>query len=496
MRQALHIFRKDVRHFRWEVGITLAALLIATILTARLAVTLVAGGDLIPRAVRSQLSSLLVPVMWWYLIARLVHDERIPGDRQFWVTRPYRWPSLLAAKALFLLVFVHLPLLAADIYIVESFGFSLPEQLPAILFRQFLLAFAFEIPVAGIAAVTTNITQFLLVQLGLLFALACAGILGLMPYGLRSLAWVRDDSVVALLSTAALTIVVWQYATRRTLPARIASLVVIAGAFGYATAFSPSVASKVHARISRFEVDPASIEVRLHPGLVSDAEVTGLSIERRYKLGLALSGLPAGAFAGPNLLALRVETADGRRILQRFFDLEALSSHSYRFRDGDPIPIRFGLNPEQYRLATGPVTMRGTLYFNLWETPVQIKIRKRSGWTQVTEGARCAASQETAYCVSLFREAGFRYEYQPARIAADESRRGPLMVFRIDSALPADYSMLIVPFFLQGLPPAMASAAGEEVPVYWERRLAHASRDFVWTNLHLSDYEFATEPPR
>jgi hypothetical protein len=30
-----------------------------------------------------------------------VHEDRLTGDRQFWVTRPYLWKSLLLAKALF-----------------------------------------------------------------------------------------------------------------------------------------------------------------------------------------------------------------------------------------------------------------------------------------------------------------------------------------------------------------------------------------------------------
>ena len=36
------------------------------------------------------------------------------GDRQFWITRPYRWQSLLGAKVRFVLVFLNLPMTVAD----------------------------------------------------------------------------------------------------------------------------------------------------------------------------------------------------------------------------------------------------------------------------------------------------------------------------------------------------------------------------------------------
>jgi len=60
----------------------------------------------------------LVPIlffaMWILLTVRLVQGECLVGDREFWPTRPYRWPLLLAEKALALLLFLNLPLLIAQ----------------------------------------------------------------------------------------------------------------------------------------------------------------------------------------------------------------------------------------------------------------------------------------------------------------------------------------------------------------------------------------------
>ena len=48
-----------------------------------------------------------------YLGVSVVQQERVPGDRQYWLTRPYDWRCLLAAKNAFLLIFLAPPLIAA-----------------------------------------------------------------------------------------------------------------------------------------------------------------------------------------------------------------------------------------------------------------------------------------------------------------------------------------------------------------------------------------------
>jgi len=53
---------------------------------------------------------LLAPLACWVLAVTLIHEERLIGDEQYWLTRPYTWKDLVAAKALFLVVFVNVPL--------------------------------------------------------------------------------------------------------------------------------------------------------------------------------------------------------------------------------------------------------------------------------------------------------------------------------------------------------------------------------------------------
>ncbi|SDF49100.1 hypothetical protein [Terriglobus roseus] len=107
MTQALHIFRKDLRH-QWIDLVIYAALLV---LSGFLVPTKWPGrwssNDMLPWLLI--LLQVAVPLFWLVMIARLVHEEAIVGDRQFWTTRPYRWSSLLGAKLLFLAICIALP---------------------------------------------------------------------------------------------------------------------------------------------------------------------------------------------------------------------------------------------------------------------------------------------------------------------------------------------------------------------------------------------------
>ena len=97
MRQALHIFRKDVRYLWIEIAAVLLATALFMFTDARSAWN---WRSPLPRTVAAFLVNFLLPFAWWTVIVRAVHAETLTGDRQFWPTRPYSWRSLLAAKAL------------------------------------------------------------------------------------------------------------------------------------------------------------------------------------------------------------------------------------------------------------------------------------------------------------------------------------------------------------------------------------------------------------
>ncbi len=153
MRQALHIFRKDI-HRAWPQ--------IAVVLAMTAVVAWQAG-----RGRGTELFPLLV-LSWFYLIASLVFAEPAVGDRQFWVTRPYSWKSLLAAKLLAIVLFINVPALIADIAMLLAQGLSPIQGASNLLWRQVFVTTILVAPPLAIAAITDGLAQFAGAVLGIL----------------------------------------------------------------------------------------------------------------------------------------------------------------------------------------------------------------------------------------------------------------------------------------------------------------------------------------
>ena len=141
MKQALHIFAKDARHFWPEITVSLV---ITAVFAWTYRYTWMA--DMVPGIPKLQyLQKLaeivagLVPVSWWILITRAVHAESLVGDRQWWITKPYEWPQLLGSKLLFLAAFVLLPFCVAQCVLLEVAGFHWFEYMPGLGFSLVLV---------------------------------------------------------------------------------------------------------------------------------------------------------------------------------------------------------------------------------------------------------------------------------------------------------------------------------------------------------------------
>lgn len=161
MKQIIHIFCKDVRRHWMEISLCQAALVFFCW-----------------REVRSWQSpgferaagtwsigfwaGVLLPLSWGLLIFRAVQGESLVGDREFWITRPYEWKKLLAAKTLFVFAFVTLPLLVAQAILLAEAGFSPASHLLGLVWMQLLLIQLPLLPLGALAAVTRNLAQGLL----------------------------------------------------------------------------------------------------------------------------------------------------------------------------------------------------------------------------------------------------------------------------------------------------------------------------------------------
>src|SRR5579863_249697 len=97
MREALLIFRKDVRHLWPVIAMVLAIVALESAFDGATAAVLQAA------------------LLWlWvfscvYLAASAIHEESLPGDNQYWLTRPIVRSRLLLAKLCFLAVFAAAP---------------------------------------------------------------------------------------------------------------------------------------------------------------------------------------------------------------------------------------------------------------------------------------------------------------------------------------------------------------------------------------------------
>jgi hypothetical protein len=166
----------------------------------------------------------LIPISWWLLIERTVHAETLIGDKQFWITRPIDWKSLLSAKLLFLLAFLYLPFAIAQCIELNRAGFPILPALPGLLFLLILVTGILVVPLLTLAVLTRNFSRLLLTLLGLLLAVAAIAYVA-NKFDSNSVSTPYSDrfSIPILLVFAGFAIVL-QYARRKTWLARAALL--------------------------------------------------------------------------------------------------------------------------------------------------------------------------------------------------------------------------------------------------------------------------------
>lgn len=286
MKQILHIFVKDVRRFWPEilvsVGLLTALVLVCTHLLSLPQNTEWRMNEIAKRSMKLTLSAnILVAFIvagWWLLITRVIHAERLVGESSFWITRPYDWKRLLAAKLCFLAVFLYVPLALAQTLILAAAGLNPFASIPGMLFNLMLITGICILPLIAIAAVTSTFFRTTLTLLCVLAAIAPFAVtdifnagrpmetnLFFLLYGglpLSHLLPTGDQFSLALLGIAACgTAIVLQYAFRRPWPARIA-LLAIPAIIGIAAFTVPS-----HPDLS----NPPQLNLHYPPSVAGDA---------------------------------------------------------------------------------------------------------------------------------------------------------------------------------------------------------------------------------
>jgi hypothetical protein len=219
LRQPIHILRKDAIHLWPEILVSVA--LLAAYAWSEAQTWLPSDGTFNPVLIAVGFLKFLIPIAWLVLISRLVHDEELVGDRQFWVTRPYTWYSLILSKILFIILFICVPFLIMQMILLHHAGLYPTRLIPGMLKNMVYVSAIFLLPLFAIAAVTSTFVRYISSALGgliyffIIFALAAY----FWPDNLTAphLAYALNITILAMLIAALLL----QYWRRKTLIARI-----------------------------------------------------------------------------------------------------------------------------------------------------------------------------------------------------------------------------------------------------------------------------------
>lgn len=497
MRNALHIFRKDVDYLRIEIAVFI----------------LVAAAFV---WVKFPSIEAVVSIAAAYLVARAVHADGIPGDRQFWLTRPYNRWSLLGAKLLFVVVCILLPVAIAQLIVARSAGFSLAETLPALLLSQALLFVFGALPIVALAALTSGIISFIVVALALTL-LSMGGATALdfwLPKHANALPgpleWIRSTLFAIPIVVATLNVLFRQYQARATNASRvlaIAGLNLAALLFLFVPA---SLALKVQSWLSP-KPDLAS-GVAITQGRARDFPATvrfGQQEMEAIPFALIISHPPNTEVRADNLTA----TASWGDIPVTFMRPPGINRRYEEDRKAT-FDATMMVNPGQYRAGRmEPATIRGSVWLTLFgdDQKTMISARTRRG-ASTRDGLHCGITRVTDRAVSVPGPPGSEPEWHPSdyvTCAALFQWPGKL-VYAEAGDYQSDFRNTLISYapFPAGisLAPLEVRASdpvgSDDVTIVTRKPLAHFRRDFVLQGFTFAEAEremmlrFRPPPPR
>ena len=249
-----------------------------------------------------------------FLLAAVVHQEAIPGDRQDWLVRPVKAWDLLAAKLVFALLTVSGPILVGDVLQGLAHGFSFSTVISPASSRAIFLLASFTFPVLVLGALTKSIVEAVIGAIGVVlgFSLFQQLLLSRSPNALQlrwsGVSWV-PSWVVLLITVIGAAVVLWQqYQQRTTALSRV--LAVGVAALCLAAQFLPwQMAFGVQQWLSPSRGMPNPVSIRFDPSLGKFRNPSGIKPEGADRqshffndentftlhVPLHIEGLPEGA---------------------------------------------------------------------------------------------------------------------------------------------------------------------------------------------------------
>jgi hypothetical protein len=442
MRQALHVFWKDVRYLRLEILLLVALCAIFVWSVMR-------------EFSSEEWSEPILMLAAAYLIIRVIHAEPLVGDKQFWITRPYRWGSLLAAKLLFLIVAINLPILAARFLILVLAGFPVIPNLPGLVLSQCFLMVTIFLPIAAIASLTSGLPQSIFSTLVLLAVLK-SGIatswIHPTPIRWAQDVWFRSIVVDLLLLAAVSVILTMQYRTRRTLFSRLFAIGAGLAGFAIFAGIPISLQLEAQSRLADRPPESTAIQMAVDSNLKGVSNIPPKSARFQIAIPLLLSGVQENREVRVDAIEIAFDGTGGAT---RIFDLRGLDGG--RFIDnvyvanvwiddlffeeerGQPVNIRvsahltlFGRDEQTtYALRQEPVNVTDSL-----------QAFTRGDFVHFRTVFRMPAQLINARIGTLFTADVSRVSYSPFPARPDETSLNPLNEFSFGP--PAVGSMVTV----------------------------------------------------
>lgn len=228
MMQAFHIFRKDLRHLWPEFGVYVLLLLAYAVAAPEVRPGSGSPDSLVLISVR--LLTYLIAIAFFVLIVRVIHEERLVGVEQFWITRPYRWSSLLIAKVIFIFACVVLPFVVMQGWLLSQAGLGMLASPSGMTRSLLMICLIVWLPFTLIAAITSTLSEAFMVLIGVLVVWVSL-LLSLFRGEGLTMSPPFAFEVLAVFFAALLSgVLIYQYAKRHTSRSRIA-LAVIAALF-------------------------------------------------------------------------------------------------------------------------------------------------------------------------------------------------------------------------------------------------------------------------
>lgn len=466
MQQTLHIFKKDVRYLRYEAGFLVALTFMFALLPTRDFL----GLDLMVTL------ELLIAATAAYTIARVIHAEAIPGTTQFWTTRPYRWISLLGAKLLFILTFVNVPILLAQMIVLKTEGFPIVSNWPGLLCCQVWMIFGVELPLAALAAMTRGLLTF--VSSTLVLALIVVGIQSLLAqYRLPdSFSWLRYSIAFVAAVAIASPVLYLQYRNRQTRLNRMWSMgaaTVALAAFGL-TPWTALFAAQ--SRLSKTRVD---LQVAPYPGGRIDLYSQGQ--ELCLVLPVRVSPLPAGLRAQFENFVVTLERADGQtaRLSEGQLFTDYHNGESLGIRGHAPADPSF-LQSERDQ----PVRLHAAFYVTVFGNSHGLALVAPDLPTKISDGLQCYTNGvEDLVFRSAFRLPAKSIEVTLPRELLAQPRWTNTPYSHSVSYSPFPASLRINP--IEVSEPYFLIPGSPVVTITIETPLAHLRRDFEIPNLQI-----------